>query len=834
MRARLLKVAATLVAALLVATVAAYEYVRRSLPRVDGTATVSGIAAPVDIVRDRDAIPHIYARSRRDALFGLGWVHAQDRLWQMEFQRRVGFGRLSEIFGPATIPQDRFLRTVGFGRAARAAWDRLPRDAREDIDAYVAGVNAFIESHRGSGLPPEFTLLRAEPEPWTGPDVLVWVKMMAWNLSRNYSSELLRLELQSAVGPARAAELLPPYPVDGLSILTARDLTWMPQRDRPRRTSPPGSPDLEPPVRFFSALTAGLSGLPDVRRFLLGGATTDALGSNNWVVDGTLTASGHPLLANDPHLDAHIPSTWYLAEVSAGDFDVMGATLPGTPAVAIGRNRSIAWGETNVGADVEDLYRETLDATGRSAEFRGRFEPLRILHESIGVKGGEPVALEVRVTRHGPLLSDAINANNAEAVRAPEGPPLPPLALRWTALDPDDTTIVCFLQLNQARNWEEFTDALRQFVVPSQNFVYADVQGHIGYYAPGRVPVRAAGDGTLPVDGAAGDAEWTGWIPFDELPHTFDPPEHMIVTANDRPAPADYPHLVGVEWTEPFRARRITDLLRAKTGLTPDDFAAIQADRLSLHADSLLPLLLSRTTARTAAGAEALRRLTVWDRRATADSAGALLFQAWFHHLVPAIIGDELGDRILGDYVAADRTSFVARFLANVLNAPSSPWCDDVRTPAAETCAERVSVALESAVADLTKRLGGDMARWRWDEVHRAIFPHQGLDAVALLRPLLSRAVPNGGDWSTVDVGGVAFGHPYDQHAIPSYRQIVDLSPGRTGRLLDAVGQSGHFLSAHYDDLLQDWRAVRYRPMRMNRKDAEAGALGTLHLMPGH
>jgi len=441
----------------------------------------------------------------------------------------------------------------------------------------------------------------------------------------------------------------------------------------------------------------------------------------------------------------------------------------------------------------------------------------------------------VRLTRHGPLISDAINAiNAARAADPPEAspPPIEPLALRWTALDADDTTIVCFLRLNQARNWHDFTDALRQFVVPSQNFVYADVDGHIGYYAPGRIPVRASGDGTVPADGWSGDADWTGWVPFDELPHTFDPPEHLIVTANDRPVPAGYPHLVGVEWAEPFRAERITDLLRAKPALTPDDFAAIQADTLSLHAESLLPLLLSHAKPRNAADAEALTILTTWDHVSRGDSAGAAIFQAWFHAVTPAVAGDELGPRALRDYVAADRTSFVARFLVNVLTGRSAAWCDDVRTPAHETCDDTVSAALDAAVADLRGRMGGSMERWRWDEVHRAIFPHQGLDTVAILRPLLSRSLPNGGDWSTVDVGGVSAAHPYEQHAIPGYRQIVDLSPADDSRFLDAVGESGHFLSAHYDDFLQDWRAARHRRMRMTRKEAAAGAIGTLHLVP--
>jgi len=557
-------------------------YLWRSLPVVNGTEVVAGPSARIDIIRDADAIPHIFAATKADAFFGLGYVHAQDRLWQMEFQRRIGHGRLSEVLGPAAVPQDRFLRTVGFGRAARTAWASTPEWAKAQVNAYVAGINAFIATHHGSALPPEFTLLRFEPEPFTGEDVMVWVKMMAWDLCANYSFELLRADLVSRVGADRMAQLMPPYPADGLSILTgfsAGLVAGQPPRSSVRQTpvtaggpasggaAPSGATREQPLVTLSSssksaALIAALSrGDSTVSDFLLGSATTEALGSNNWVVDGTMTVSGKPLLANDPHLGTKVPSIWYLAHLSAPDFEVIGATLPGTPAVALGRNLFIAWGATNVAADVEDLYREHLDASGTHAEFRGVPEPVTVIPETIVVKGAPPVHVDVRVTRHGPLISDAINANNAELIRAPKPTPLEPLAFRWTALDPGDTTLASYLKLNEARNWSQFTEALRDYVAPSQNFVYADVDGHIGYYAPGHIPVRASGDGSLPAEGWTGEAEWTGWIPFDELPHIADPPDHFIVTANHRPAPPAYGHFLGLEWPEPYRAQRITDLL---------------------------------------------------------------------------------------------------------------------------------------------------------------------------------------------------------------------------------------------------------------------------------
>jgi penicillin G amidase len=831
----LVKALVAVAALLMLACLVLYASLRRSLPLVDGTARVAGLSAPIDIIRDADAVPHIFASTRLDAVYGLGYVHAQDRLWQMEFQRRTGLGRLSEIFGAATLSQDRFLRTVGFARAARTAWATMPEDARQQVNAYVAGVNAFLAEHHGSALPPEFRILGFEPEPWTPVDVVVWVKMMAWDLSANYTLELLRQDIAQAVGREKLAQLMPPYAVDGLSILTAR--ASAPITKSATTTEGTGLRDTrDADVRSISAngswttaFARSLSnGDPAVADLLLGGPATESLGSNNWVVDGTLSATGRPLLANDPHLSAKVPSIWYLAHLSAGDFDVIGATLPGGPAVVLGRNRFIAWGTTNAGADVEDLYRETLDATGRSALFRGVQEPLQIISETIAVKGGAPVRVDVRVSRHGPLVSDAINATSANVPAANRRAPLEPLALRWTALDATDTTTAAILRVDAAHNWNEFVTALASFVVPSQNFVYADVNGHIGFYAPGRIPIRAHGDGSQPADGSSGEAEWTGWVPFAELPHVYDPPEHFIVTANQRPAPASYPYMLGVDWQEPYRAQRITDLLRRKAALTPDDFAAMQADTLSLHAQALVPLLIARAHPASAPDAQALAIVRQWNHDARADSAAAAIFEAWFLRLVPAIAGDDLGPRLTAGY--AGRFSFVTRFIVNTLTANDAAWCDDRRTPARETCDDAVSAALHEGVAGLTRQLGSDMARWRWDAVHRAVFPHQGLDAVAALRPLFSRSVASAGDWSTIDVGAVAVDRPFEQRSVASYREIIDLSTRNDSRFLDAVGESGHPLSPHYDDFLPDWRAVRYRPMRMERADIERGAIGHLRL----
>ncbi|MGH9139889.1 MAG: penicillin acylase family protein, partial [Thermoanaerobaculia bacterium] len=667
---------------------------------------------------------------------------------------------------------------------------------------------------------------------------------------------LLRRDLLGEVGEARMAQLMPAYPIDGLSILTeSGGPVGAGGSGRSGGSSGSGgsggpgglelggagtiarSPQPNIIAAFFSSLSAGDPAVGD----FLTGASREGLGSNNWVVDGTLTASGKPLLANDPHLGSRLPSTWYLAHISAGDFDVIGGTFPGTPAIALGRNRFIAWGATNVAADVEDLFREHLDASGTHSEFRGVQEPIATIPETILVKGAAPVQLNVRVTRHGPLVSDAINVNNAESTTTPKLPPVEPLAFRWTALDPDDGTLTAFLKVNDARNWAEFTDALKGYVVPSQNFVYADVDGHIGYYAPGRIPIRASGDGSRPADGWTGNAEWTGWVPFEELPHTFDPPEHFIVTANHRPEPKSYRYNLGLEWTEPYRAQRIVDLLHQLKphAIVPDDFARMQADTVSLHARALVPLLLSHTGKVGPRDRPALDLLRRWNFDATRDSAAAALFQAWFLHLTPALVAGKLGPATSELYQG--KFTFVARFLAGILSAPvegeeqnrspDSPWCDDGATAQLETCDDVVAAALRKGIEDLQQRLGPDMTRWRWETIHRAMFPH-ALDSVAALRPLLSRSIGIGGDWSTVDVGVTSADHPYEVHTLPGYREIIDLSADNDSRFIDDVGESGHFLSPHYDDFLHDWRAVRHRKMRMDRADIERGALGHLRIVP--
>jgi penicillin amidase len=576
-----------------------------------------------------------------------------------------------------------------------------------------------------------------------------------------------------------------------------------------------------------------LIALAEAVRGLMGisNRTGEGLGSNNWVIDGTKTTTGKPILANDPHLGTGIPTVWYLAHLTGGDLDVIGTTVPGLPAVVIGRNKDIAWGVTSLAPDTQDLYKERLDPTGTMAEFRGRMEPMQLVMETIKVRGKPDVTVRVRITRHGPLISDALN-ENAKTVPADQRPgEREPLALRWSGLDPGDTTILSFLKLDRAKDWRTFQDALRDYITPAQNFVYADTAGNIGYTAPGRIPIRATGDGSLPAEGWTGVNEWTAWVPFEKLPRLYNPPAHMIVTANNRPVPEDCPVFLGREWQPPYRAERITELLRAKAKLSPDDMAAIQGDTLSGQARQLLPELLALAGQGDPGEGDALALLRSWDCNMRPESPAAALYAAWTRRLPRAIAGDELGPKLMDAY--EPWFMFTSGFLKSTCKSKDNSWFDDVGTPRKQDGTMVVRATLREAIAELKKTLGADMRTWRWDKLHLVRFPHQPFDKVPPLRPVFDRTVAFGGDQSTVNAGPFSYAPPYyEQEYGAMYRQIVDMSDPDGGRFLQAVGQSGHMLSPHYDDYMADWRAVRYRPMRFTNGAVESGTHATLRLAP--
>jgi penicillin amidase len=789
-----LRVFLLLVLVIALAAAAGYVWLRQSLPQLEGTLTLAGLKAPLEIVRDRHGVPHIYAGSVEDAQFGLGFVHAQDRLWQMEMNRRIGSGRMSEALGAATLDADRFLRTLGVRRSADATLKHLSAAARGQLDAYAAGVNAFL-AQRSGPLPPEFLLTGISPGPWESADSIAWIKMMAWDLGGNWRSELLRMRLAKKLSTAQIGEFLPPYPGD----------------------APLAIADFGALYRQLDAGKLAALAIPGI---------TESGASNNWVLSGSRTASGKPLLANDPHLGLAAPAVWYFAHLSAPGLEVMGATFPGVPGVILGRNQRIAWGFTNTGPDVQDLYVERIDAAGQVLSPQG-WQKLAMRSEVIKVKGQPDVALTVRESRHGPLISDALKPA-AEAL--PQGYAL---ALAWTALREDDLSIEAAVKFATAGNWNEFLAAARDFNSPQQNMVYADVDGNIGYVAPGRVPVRKPENdlkGQAPAPGWEAKYDWDGFIAFEDLPQRYNPASGEVMTANHKIVPEDYPHYLTSEWNPPYRANRITQLLAATARHTPQSFAKIQADTVSLQVHEILPLLL-KTKAAGADAQQVLQDLGKWNADMTIGGAEPLIVSAWLRELTRLIYADELGE--LFDGAWEHRANFIYNVLADT--GGQARWCDDVRTPAKETCAELLPRALDLALADLKRRYGDDRRQWRWGEAHFALSEHRPFGRQAQLAKLFDIRVSSPGDPYTVDVGRNTLGNeaaPFASRHSASLRAIYDLAQPDKSMYIHSTGQSGNLLSPLYKNFAERWARVEYIPMSMKRGDAAAESLGTLRLQP--
>jgi len=798
-----------LLAVLLVLGLAGFGYgfvtVRRSWPQTDGAIQASGLRAEVTVVRDRWGIPHIYAANTHDLFFAQGYVHAQDRFWQMEFWRRIGSGRLAEVLGESALESDRFIRTVGWHRTAAQEVAQLDDDLRLALEAYAAGVNAYISTH-SNRLGLEFTVLglngvRFEPEPWTPLHTLSWAKVMAWDLGGNMSDELLRAHIAARLGTSAVDVLVPPYPTT-YPVIVPHPLTE--------------AALLTVPAAAFDTHALGVG---------------KDLGSNSWTVAGSRTETGMPLLANDPHLGIQMPSIWYeigLHCTPVGPdcpYNVVGASFASAPGVIIGHNEHIAWGVTNLGPDVQDLFIERINPDNPNQyEFQGRWLDMEIVREEIAVAGWEePVVVTARITHHGPLINDVAGGTEEAWAFGWQ-----PLALSWTALQPG-TLMRSVLLLNQASNWDEFRTALSYWDVPSQNFVYADVEGNIGYQSPGRIPIRAAGDGTMPVPGWTGEYEWVDTIPYDELPRAFNPPQGYIVTANHAVVGPDYPYHLTMDWDPGYRARRLVALLEAHPSLSIADIQALQGDSSPVWAQDVLPYLLdlSPTDPRLA---QALALLADWDGQAVRDSAGAALFEAFRVHLIDLTFGDELGAQLLR---RARSTLTVA--LIDLLTDPASPWFDDVTTPTVEMRDEVLLAALEAAVEELTTVLGRDMGRWRWGDLHTATFENQSLGqcGIAPIEALFNRGpFAVDGAIATVNNTGYSLNAPYAVVTVPSYRQIVDLGDLTRSLSMHTTGQSGHAFHRHYDDMIDPWRNIEYHPMLWERAGVEADAAGVLVLQP--
>ena len=793
-------------------------WLSRSLPDASGTVRIDGLSGPVTITRDAHGVPHVDGATREDVYAGLGFAQAQDRLWQMELNRIAGQGRLSEIFGEKTVPTDVWLRSMDLYGAAKDSLKSLSPGARKALEAYARGVNAFLRQAPpafSSKLPPEFVILRHDPEPWTPADTLVTIKMMSVQLAQNLDEEIDRLAFaRQGLGSDEIDDLLPPLQSD----------------------HPPALPDLGKLLGFAAhpATQADRTGKAQ-RSMLAGLAMPPGSGaSNNWVVSGSRTESGKPILANDPHLGLTAPSIWYLADLRVEkEFDrprnLVGVTLPGTPFVLLGRGSSIAWGFTNTGADVQDVFVEKIDpkdpqkylTPDGSAKFGEKTE-------TVHVKGGDDVIFTRRWTRHGPVLPATYRGLNK---LLPDGTVA---ALEWTALAHDDTTAETGYDMWTFRTVADFQEGMKSFVSPVQSMVVADTDGNIGLIAPGRIPVRDPKNdvaGRAPVPGWDARYDWKGTIPFADLPRQTNPPKGAIGTANTKMVGPDYPHFLTFDWDEPYRQQRIDQLIVNAAGKqTPETSRKAQGDVYSTAFAEIKPIMLKLVAGRSDVDTGVLSGLRSWDDTMSANSAEPLIFMAWIRRAMMDIYADDLGPAF-GPWFRI-RVHALERALGG---HPARDWCDDRRTTEVEDCGAILARALSASLADLERRYGTDRSAWKWGPVHMAEGRHRPFSNVPLLKSIFDVDIASPGGPFTLDrgLGDVADEEdPFGNTHAASYRGIFDLSDLDKSTYIQTTGQSGNVFSRHYADLAKPWVAVRSIAIPTDPAAYAAHSAGVWHLQP--
>ena len=843
----------------------------RALPQTDGFLKIKGLEAPVTVLRDGAGIARIYADKPHDLFLAQGYVHAQERLWQMEVWRHISSGRLSELFGKSTIKEDRFIRTLGWREAAQRDLDALSPGARAVVDAYAEGVNAYIEAHRGGlGMAFAVTAMQSgkgglggyDVEPWTALDSIAWQKVQSWQLGGNFENEVFRMLADAKLGdPALTDQLFPAYRSD-MPVITPTGLVGSGGAGAARAgTANTAAANARAGSSVVSLTAAQATAWRDVAGLsssVLGKAGLDSgegiagdhqVGSNNWVVAPAKSATGGALLANDPHLGISMPSVWFMNGLhcrkitTACPYDVVGVSFPGVPGVVLGHNARIAWGATNTDPDVEDLFVEKLDpADPAHYLFRGKSVAFTVRHETIKVAGGPDVKLDVRETRHGPILND-VDPRLADAA---------PLALSWTATATVDGTFEAIFKVDTASNFDEFHAAFETYGSPSQNFVYADVDGHIGYVFPGHVPIRAdpADHGARIRSGTDGKHEWTGWIPFNDLPWQLDPASGMIVSANNAAVDGRFPYFVAAEWDPGYRAKRITELLAkaaSEGGVTTDAMRQIQMDTRVLRADLIRPHLAGISPA-TPDGRTILDRIKAWDGKADLASTGAPAYFAFEYRLMRGLFDDELGP-LAREYIGGG-PSWQATIA--LLDTPSSTWWDDKTTAGrTETAPDAIAAALDQAGVDLRGSLG-DPNEWTWGRLHQATFREDTLGSSGIgpleayfnkgpfpvagasgavdntfFRPSRAYPDPNDPTYKPVGISGV-----FEVTNLPSYRLTIDMSDPGGARIVQTTGQSGNPFDSHYGDLIDQWLSGGTVPLPFSKDGVEASAAKRLELIP--
>ncbi len=809
--------------------------VRRSFPRWKGEIKLTALDGTVDIYRDAYGIPHIFATTAHDLFFAQGYVHAQDRFWQMDFWRHIGSGRLSEMLGANMVEDDRFLRNLGWERIARQEFETMDEHIREALQAYADGVNAYLAEHQGSELSLEYAIVKLlapdyKPEPWHPVHTLTWAKVMAWDLKGNLGEEIERAILLASLNEAQIKELFPPYPANHPVIVP--EYQQGAQMSQPFSVVEKGSGERVALQRTFVHLAQRIASLDALIH-----TQGEGMGSNSWVVSGKLSATGMPILANDPHLGVQIPSIWYeiglhcVTLTEECPYRVTGFSFAGAPGVIIGHNQHIAWGLTNVGPDVIDLYIEKINPQNPNQyEVNGAWVDMEIVQESIPVAGGEPQEVTLRYTRHGPVISDGFGA--LEDFEAKAGIDLPSpyaISMRWTALEPT-ALFRAILGFNRAANWEEFRQAARDFVVPAQNLAYADVNGNIGYQMPGNIPIRKNGDGLLPVPGWTDEYEWEGYIPFDELPYVFNPEKGYVVTANNAVVGEEYPYMITTVWEYGFRAQRIVDMIENAPGKI--DIAYIQmmqGDNYDFNAENLVPLLMQIPLQD-----ERLERaraiLEGWDFQNHMDSAPAALFNAFWRALLQRTFWDELPE----DFHPQGGSRWYV-VVANLVEQPQSAWWDDLSTSQIEDRDQIFRLAFEQAVDELEATLGEDPSRWTWGDLHLLVLRHQSLgkSGIAPIEALFNRGpYRTSGGSAIVNATGWDALEGFEVLSLPSMRMIVDLGNLINSLSIHPTGQSGHAFHPHYVDMVDMWRLIQYHPMLWDSTQIQAQAQYHLRLTP--
>lgn len=830
----------TLVGLLITFAVFAFAFgqyaVHRAFPQTSGTIQIDGLERPVEVLRDSMGIPHIYADSPRDLMLAQGYVHAQDRFWQMDFWRHISTGTLSEMFGDSSVETDSFLRTMGWGALAESQVGQEKPEIVALLDGYAAGVNAYLATQSPSDLSLEYSVLELlnhgyEPAPWTSSDSLAWGKVMAWDLGGNMQSEIYRSLALGVLPESRVEQLFPPYPGDRHPYIVGDDMS--------------AASGVETVNLSSSAIQIPLSSVANaidaLNRVTGGGMDTD-IGSNSWVLSGDHTDTGMPLLMNDPHLAAQMPSIWYQVGLhcktvsDACPFDVAGFSFAGVPGVVIGHNADIAWGFTNMGPDVQDLYIERINpANPDQYEFKGEWLDMDIRTETLTVAGGEDMELEIRTTIHGPIISDVFEALEEFDNTGIDLPDEYAIAMRWTGLDDVPSIAGPIFGLNMSKNFNDFREAARLFQIPSQNMIYADVEGNIGYQTPGDIPIRSKGDGTYPVPGWTGEYEWTGFIPFDELPMMLNPQSGYIVTANNAVIDGSYPYLLTEDWSYGYRARRVVDLVTSNFGIGIEDHGTIQFDAYDLNADNILPYLVDALGTDTThevddVEQDATNALLSWDRQNFAGSTGAAVWNATWRNLLEQTFQDDLPE---DQWPWGGSQWFEVVY--GLLENPTDPFWDDTATEAVETRDDILVSSFYAGVDEVRGLLGSDVKRWTWGELHGMTFINQSLgeSGIAFIEDRFNRGpFPASGSSSVVNAVGWDTVEGFDVTWLPSMRMIVDLQDLTRSRAIHTTGQSGHAYDTHYIDMVPLWLAGETVPMLWDRSDIEADVEATLILTP--